>query len=139
MKHWIDGGETKLSNLITLCSFHHRLVHEGGYGLTATDDGLFVFTRPDGQRVRENGEICFSGNNSPPAPAYPGFEETLRIYVLNREKSLAITAATARCNWHGERMDYSTAIEAMQFLEAKAVGEPTTRAQPATPVTQPSP
>ena len=35
VKHWADGGETKLSNLVTLCGFHHRLVHEGGYGLTA--------------------------------------------------------------------------------------------------------
>ena len=38
--HWANGGETKLSNLVTLCGFHHRLVHEGGYGITATDDGL---------------------------------------------------------------------------------------------------
>jgi hypothetical protein len=30
--HWADGGETKLSNLITLCGFHHRLLHEGGFG-----------------------------------------------------------------------------------------------------------
>ncbi len=36
IKHWANGGETKLSNLITLCGFHHRLVHEGGYGLRAT-------------------------------------------------------------------------------------------------------
>jgi hypothetical protein len=120
VKHWADGGETKLSNLVTLCSFHHRLVHEGDYGLTATNDGLFIFTRPDGRRVPENGEICFRGNNSPPAPAYPGFEETLRIYMLNREKGLAITAETGRCQWLGERMDYSMAIEGMQFLEAKA-------------------
>jgi hypothetical protein len=28
LKHWADGGETKLDNLITLCGFHHRLVHE---------------------------------------------------------------------------------------------------------------
>jgi hypothetical protein len=46
--------------------------------------------------------------------------------MLNREKGLAITAETGRCQWHGERMDYSTAIEGMQFLEAKAPVSPAT-------------
>jgi hypothetical protein len=49
VKHWADGGETKLSNLITLCQFHHRLVHEGGVRIQSLDDGAFRFLRPDGQ------------------------------------------------------------------------------------------
>lgn len=28
--HWAEGGETKLSNLVSLCRAHHRAVHEGG-------------------------------------------------------------------------------------------------------------
>ncbi|MDQ3295554.1 MAG: HNH endonuclease, partial [Myxococcota bacterium] len=31
IEHWADGGETKLSNLISCCDFHHRFVHEYGY------------------------------------------------------------------------------------------------------------
>jgi len=27
--HWVDGGETRLENLILLCRAHHRAVHEG--------------------------------------------------------------------------------------------------------------
>ena len=54
VKHWADGGETKLSNLVTLCTFHHRLVHEGGFGLRTTDDGVFVAARPDGRHIEEN-------------------------------------------------------------------------------------
>jgi Domain of unknown function (DUF222)/HNH endonuclease len=27
--HWADGGETKPSNLVSLCRLHHRAVHEG--------------------------------------------------------------------------------------------------------------
>ena len=31
IRHWADGGETRLENLLLLCPRHHRLVHEGGY------------------------------------------------------------------------------------------------------------
>jgi hypothetical protein len=31
VRHWADGGETKLENLVLLCSHHHRLVHEEGW------------------------------------------------------------------------------------------------------------
>jgi len=121
VKHWANGGETKIDNLITLCGFHHRLVHEGGYGLARTDDGLFIFTRPDGRRVEENGAHCFRGNISPSAqPAYRGFDESLRDYLKKHEPGLSITADTSRCQWRGESMDYSHAIESMQFLEHKA-------------------
>jgi hypothetical protein len=97
-------------------------VHEGGYGVAATDDGVFVFTRPDGRRLEENGTQSFRGNIS--RTRYSGFEETLRLHMLNREAGLAITAETSRCHWRGERMDYSMAIEAMQFLEQKAGSGP---------------
>lgn len=109
-------SETKLDALVTLCGFHHRLVHEGGYGLRRTDDGLLVFTRPDGKRVENNGAQCFRGNISPPAGDV-GFEDSLRDYLRKHEPRLSITAATSRCQWRGETMDYSQAIEAMQVLE----------------------
>jgi hypothetical protein len=123
VKHWADGGETKLSNLVTLCSFHHHLVHEGGFGLTVTDDGLFVFTRPDGRRITEGGD-CFRGNISAVRPAVAvdcSFEETLRVYMLSRDAGLSIDASTSRCRWLGESMDYSQAIEGMMFLRDQAL------------------
>jgi predicted restriction endonuclease len=39
VRHWAEGGETKLSNLVLLCRFHHRLVHEGGFTVQIRDDG----------------------------------------------------------------------------------------------------
>jgi len=31
--HWAHGGATDLDNLVLLCAFHHRLLHEGGFGV----------------------------------------------------------------------------------------------------------
>lgn len=36
---WRDGGRTDLDNLVLLCSFHHRLVHEHGWSLRVRSDG----------------------------------------------------------------------------------------------------
>jgi hypothetical protein len=113
IKHWIDGGETKLKNLILLCRFHHTLIHEGGYGVSATDDGLFVFTRPDGARIPDAGRR-FRGNVASDEP-------TPHICVQNRNAGLSIDAKTGRCKWLGETMDYSQAIEGMQFRRDRAL------------------
>jgi hypothetical protein len=48
---WEHEGETNLGNLALLCSRHHHLVHEGGFGFTRARDGTMVFTRPDGCRI----------------------------------------------------------------------------------------
>ena len=37
IEHWIDGGETSLENLVLLCGWHHRFLHE--YGYRAVRDG----------------------------------------------------------------------------------------------------
>jgi hypothetical protein len=47
--HWANGGETKPSNLISLCRFHHRAVHEGGFRIEILDDGALRFcSQPPG-------------------------------------------------------------------------------------------
>ncbi len=48
--HWAHGGETKLSNLVSLCRFHHRQVHEGRIAIERLDDGAWRFVRPGGDR-----------------------------------------------------------------------------------------
>ena len=49
IKHWAHGGETKLSNLVSLCKFHHRQVHEGNVEVHVLDDGAIRFTAPNGK------------------------------------------------------------------------------------------
>ena len=46
--HWADGGDTRLRNLVLLCRFHHRAVHEEGFQVNSDADGQFRFLRPDG-------------------------------------------------------------------------------------------
>ena len=43
--HWADGGETKLSNLVLLCRFHHRAVHEEGFSVKVVNDRIRFFDR----------------------------------------------------------------------------------------------
>jgi hypothetical protein len=54
IRHWANGGETSLDNLALLCRRHHRLVHEGGFGVERTADGALKFTRPDGRVIAEH-------------------------------------------------------------------------------------
>src|SRR6202000_3271705 len=35
IQHWINGGPTDLANLISLCPWHHKIVHDRGYTITA--------------------------------------------------------------------------------------------------------
>jgi hypothetical protein len=49
---WSNGGRTELQNLVLVCTFHHKLVHERGWRLTRHDDGHVRWFRPDGTRYR---------------------------------------------------------------------------------------
>ncbi len=47
IQHWADGGSTDVDNLILLCGFHHRFLHEHHWHITTGHDGTFQFRRPD--------------------------------------------------------------------------------------------
>jgi uncharacterized protein DUF222/HNH endonuclease len=53
VRHWADGGETSLGNLVLLCRPHHRAIHRG-FGLEMVD-GRPRFTRPDGTPIADRG------------------------------------------------------------------------------------
>jgi hypothetical protein len=47
-----NGGPTDLKNLVLVCSFHHRLVHEYGWSIQRNSDGTTRWFHPDGTRYR---------------------------------------------------------------------------------------
>ncbi len=58
IEHWADGGETSLNNLVTLCRFHHRQLHQGSYTISVEQAGagkeepLLVFLTSAGKRIK---------------------------------------------------------------------------------------
>lgn len=91
--HWADGGETKQSNLLSLCRFHHRLVHEGGIVIERLHDGAVRFVRPDGQ--------VFDGH----VPQRTADWTSIRAPHVQSD--------TATTRWRGERMDYGLAVDVL--------------------------
>jgi 5-methylcytosine-specific restriction endonuclease McrA len=104
VRHWADGGETRMDNLVLLCRRHHRLVHEGGFGVTTHPDGEIGFTYPDGRVLPPAPDGRFRGNAD-------------SIQVLNRQNGLDIKPQTLPPLWRGERMDEDLAQLAMQSRE----------------------
>jgi hypothetical protein len=89
IEHWADGGETKLANLLTLCRWHHRLVHEGDVRIDTLPDGTWRFLHPDGRHFEVT--RC--------TPCEPDDWS---------EYPVAPNAAATR--WRGESMDYDLGV-----------------------------
>jgi hypothetical protein len=96
VKHWGEGGETELSNLVLLCGFHHTFVHEHGYTIVMGDDQKPQFFDPRGRLVRV-------------VPPRPMPSTTL----VEEHRELAITPDTNRCKWDGNRIDYPAAVNGL--------------------------
>ena len=107
VEHWAEGGETKLSNLATLCRFHHRAVHEGGLKMERCDDGAWRFFNARGDSLYG----CAPGHTRP-------FADWRKLAVEHAERGVHIDANTAATGWRGERMDYGIAIDSLRFRSA---------------------
>jgi len=91
IKHWANGGETKPSNLVSLCRFHHRAAHEGGIRIEILDDGALRFVKPDGKPV---------GGIAPGFLQPPGDVSELPFGTF------------VNC-WRGDRMDLGMAVDVL--------------------------
>ncbi|OUS40685.1 hypothetical protein A9R00_04760, partial [Oleispira antarctica] len=129
IKHWADGGETKLDNLVTLCRYHHRELHRGAFFLSLKPQAIHS---KQGEVVRFAERLCFStvhrhfkspfsrskdfeiaANPAKFTCACCDFSELEK--TLNKEVSEPITKKTAVTKWLGERMDLSMAVDGLLY------------------------
>ncbi len=98
VRHWAQGGETSLANLVLLCRHHHRLVHEGGFGLEVTGPRELVFRRPGGEPI--------------PASALP---VVAGVDVVEQNQRRGIETGPGACValWGGEALDLGLAVDAL--------------------------
>jgi hypothetical protein len=105
IQHWVNGGPTDLANLISLCPWHHKVVHDRGYTIAAPPGGAdFAFYRPDGTPL-------------PSCPPLPGPDGP-----IDAAHGADITPDTIIPPWYGERLDLNHAIWAC-FANARTEEE----------------
>jgi len=104
IKHWADGGDTSLDNLVALCRAHHRQLHQGCFTIsvekTASDQQL-VFATPAGRKIQSSFFPQFP-NVSAETPTH-----TLRCLAPNVDDKTCIP------HWRGESCDYEMAVGAL--------------------------
>lgn len=64
--HWAHGGPTDLDNLISLCPFHHRLLHEGGWRISGDPNSDITWIRPGGTPFTPGREDNFAAEHGVP-------------------------------------------------------------------------
>ncbi len=112
IRHWADGGETRLGNLVTLCRYHHRVVHEEGMSIQVLDDGALRFCRADGLEL----------------PRHPPMLGPVITPVVDAEaEGIDPRAALAR-TLADTRMDYGLAVSALLSRRSWDVSAETSRA-----------
>jgi HNH endonuclease/Domain of unknown function (DUF222) len=95
--HWARGGKTRLDNLVLLCGRHHRLVHEGGFGVARKADGSPIFRRPDGRVI-------------PQVSPFPARGSCTVLRSTNRRAGREILPAALHSLDRGERYDEELAV-----------------------------
>ncbi|MGH3671350.1 MAG: DUF222 domain-containing protein, partial [Pseudonocardiaceae bacterium] len=87
---WLVGGRTDITNLVLICGFHHRLIHDHGYQIERVDEEL-EFRRPDGTSIPAV------------APPITGLvEELVEARAMQQGE---ITADGLTPTWSGEILD----------------------------------
>ena len=102
LKHWAEGGETSLDNLVLLCRRHHRAVHEEGYRI----EGKLRMVSCASSDHKGGRFLPFLLHR--PRSRNP-LAEISR--ALLDEEDISIDAQTGFPRWQGERLDLNWAIQ----------------------------
>jgi hypothetical protein len=94
---WWFGGRTDIDNLVLVCSFHHRLIHDHGYRIRWLS-GRCEFRRPDDTPI--------------PAPTVLSGNAESLIEMHTRAR-LRIDRTTLTPDWYGDRLDPEPILDAL--------------------------
>ena len=103
IEHWIEGGKTRIDNLVLLCRRHHRAVHEEGFRVEIADryDTTARFYWPDGRRFPD----------VPPPPILP--DPVADLKSNHGRLGIRVGPDTTTPLWNGEPFDVGWAVHVM--------------------------
>jgi hypothetical protein len=110
VKHWADGGETTFQNLLLLCSFHHRLVHEEGWRIEWWGEGRPMFIDRRGGYHTDGIKV--------PSPELP-LDPVGALIEDNRSRGVDPDFYTAGTRWKRE----ADIPDDVYFRAMEAIGE----------------
>jgi hypothetical protein len=103
IKHWADGGETSLDNLVLLCRHHHHLVHEGGFACGKIKNGEVVFKDQREQLLDQSPGLSGVAAN-----------DDIQQWIDREFFEADIDSESCAARWYaGERMDWQAAVSAL--------------------------
>ena len=129
IRHWADGGETSLENLVTLCRYHHRELHRGEYRIERGAGGELIFMDAQQQAIPpaihpqfgdefDSGRSDGSGGvacaaDTPDSPGAPDIADTADTAAVTTDATTAadrLEQLQAEHRRRGVKIDKSTAV-----------------------------
>jgi hypothetical protein len=109
-RHRAHGGTNELVNLMELCWFHHRLVHEGGWHVRFDSDGVVLAIMSNGNVLPRCRPIDVADDG--------GLERR------NCENGITIEPDTCIPRWYGDPLDLNHVITGLWCIDQGATSEP---------------